>query len=585
MAPFELRLRSFWKKIRTGQWPFWLSLASLLLVVVDLGFSHDSAWKKVIHWVYLVVLSVVAIPLAARYFTKKDRPARQALWFDIFLIVLVLLTLSGQTGWAIAHVMASRPWLAFVLLIVFFRELSIIDFGFKRRYVNPAQLFIASFMGIIVLGTLLLLLPNATHEGISVVDALFTSTSAVCVTGLIVVDTGSYFTTFGQSVIILLIQAGGIGIMTFTSYFSYFFRGSSSLEHQLILSEMTNSDRVGEVFGTLKKIIQLTFLIEAVGLVFIYASLDNGLLPAFSERAFFAVFHAVSAFCNAGFSTLELGLYETGYRFNYLLQLTLAFLFIIGGIGFPIVFNFIKYLRHVVIHRLLRSESNYAPWILTINTRIVLATTAILLAVGTGLFFILEYHNTMAEHRGLGKLVTAFFGAATPRTAGFNTVDMTALTFPTLMVIFFLMWVGASPGSTGGGIKTTTLAIGTLNYISLARGKDRIETFGREVTSQSVRRAFAFISLSLIAIGGAVFLLSLTDGEKPLLHLAFECFSAYSTVGLSIGITAGLSTGGKLVIIGTMFVGRVSLLTVLVAVFRKVKYMNYRYPSEDISIN
>lgn len=182
-------------------------------------------------------------------------------------------------------------------------------------------------------------------------------------------------------------------------------------------------------------------------------------------------------------------------------------------------------------------------------------------------------------------MITALFGAATPRTAGFNSINTSAMLFPTTMMVFLLMWIGASPSSTGGGIKTSTFAIATLNIISLARGKSRIEVFRREIADRSVRRAFAIISLSLVVIGLAIMLITVFDPHKDLLHIAFECFSAYSTVGLSLGITDALSTPGKYIIIAVMFVGRVSMLTVVIALFKKVKHKNYRYPTEDITIN
>ncbi len=571
----------------TSRWqiPFWLGFLALLLVVFDLGFEQSLRWQAALRSAYSVTIALGAFVLVARYFYPKQRPKRKALVFDAFFLITYIFTLLATTGLGDWPSLSSRPWLAIVISLIFFRELSALKLDLSRRQVNPAQLFAGSFMALILIGTLLLMLPNATYNGLGAIDALFTSTSAVCVTGLVVVDTGSYFTLFGQVIILLLIQLGGIGVMTFTSYFGYFFRGASSLEHQLLLSEMTNSDRLGEVFGTLKKIILLTFFIEATGALIIYATLDDGQLRSFADRLFFSGFHAVSAFCNAGFSTLTNSLYEPGFRFNYPLHLVLAGLFVFGGIGFPIVFNFIRYLRYRIGYVLFKVERVHLPWIININTRIVLATTGILLAVGTGAFYVLEYHNTLAEHNGFGKIVTAFFGAATPRTAGFNSVDTAALTFPATMIIFFLMWVGASPGSTGGGIKTSTLAIGTLNFFSLAQGKKRIEAFHREISGLSVRRAFAIISLSLIVIGFAIFALAISDSDKDLLHIAFEAFSAYSTVGLSLGITASLSTAGKVVIIVTMFIGRVSMLTLLVALVRKVKYQSYSYPTEDILIN
>ncbi len=569
--------------------PFWFSVLAVAAIIFDLGFDQSPFVQNSLYWIYIVNLCIGVLSLAGRYVLARDRPRRLAWFIDILLLLVLVMLLMHFFHIFHVELLNSREWFYVASFVVFFRELFALNIDFSKRYFNPAQLFVLSFFSVIMLGTLLLILPKATYEGISVIDALFTSTSAVCVTGLIVVDTGSYFTPFGQHVILALIQVGGIGIMTITSYFSYFFRGSSSYENQLLLKDISNSEKITEVFGTLKKIILLTFLTEAVGAIIIYSSLDPKLFANTADRIFFAAFHAISAFCNAGFSTLRNGFYETGFRFNYPLHLVVATLIIIGGIGYPIMLNFYKYIKHLVLNRLLpasrKQQALHLPWVININTRIVVITTTCLIVFGTVLFYLFEYNNTLAEHHGFGKLVTAFFGAVTPRTAGFNSVDVTALNFSTIMIIFLLMWIGASPGSTGGGIKTTTFAIGTLNFLSLAKGKDRIEVYRREVADLSVRRAFATISLSLVVIGLAVFLIATFDSDKGLLPIAFECFSAYSTVGLSLGITDDLSSASKMVIILTMFVGRVSVLTILIAMFRQVKFLKYRYPTEDILIN
>jgi Trk-type K+ transport system membrane component len=475
--------------------------------------------------------------------------------------------------------------------LVFIREVASRKLSLNRAFFNPAQLFIISFLGIILLGAALISLPNATYQGISFLDALFTSTSAVCVTGLIVVDTGSYFTLFGQCIILALIQIGGLGIMTFASYFSYFFRGGTTYENQLMLSDMTSSSKLGEVFNTLKNIILITASIEAIGALIIFSNLSTAEIPSFFDRAFFSTFHSISAFCNAGFSTLPDSLYTGFFKFKYGIHSVAMILFIFGGLGFPIVFNLFNYLRYLVTKRIVpfllrdKTENVVTPWVINLSSRITLITSLILFVVGTVIFFIFEYDNTLAEHSGYGKVITAMFSAATPRTAGFNTVDTSALNFSTLMLIFLLMWVGASPASTGGGIKTSTFAIATLNFWSLARGKSRIEIFRREIADITVRRSFAIISLSLVIIGAGVFSIAHFDSEKTLLSIAFECFSAYSTVGLSVGITSELTSPSKLVIIGMMFVGRVSMLTILIAMIRKEKFKKYRYSKEEILIN
>lgn len=571
---------------------FLLSLIGLFVLISDFGYDQTYPVQELINGYYFLVLALGIIATAIRYITLKKNIHDKVFIFDagslLIIILIIFIHFFSQEAHRHLSFLYNDNWLKFAILLTFIREFAELKINYKRTLLNPAQLFIVSFLVIIFIGTFLLMLPNATYTEISYLDALFTSASAVCVTGLIVVDTGTFFTQFGQIIILLLIQLGGIGILTFASYFSYFFKGGSNYENQLVLSDLTNSQKLGDVFSTLKRILLITFSIEIIGGLLIYTSLDNTLLPTIFERTFFSVFHAVSAFCNAGFSTLSNSLYESGFRFNYALQSYIIVLFVIGGLGFPIVVNIIKYLKYWIINKfshIYKNKRQHKPWVFGINSRITLITTFSLTIVGTILFYISEYNNLLAPHTGIGKVVTALFGATTPRTAGFNTVDMSALNFSTLMLIFLLMWIGASPASTGGGIKTSTFAIATLNFLSLAKGKTRIEVYRREISDISVRRAFAVISLSLFVIGSGIIAISVFDSDKDLKSIAFECFSAYSTVGLSIGITANLSSASKFVIILIMFIGRVSMLSILIAVIKKVKHKNYRYPTEEITIN
>lgn len=571
---------------------FITSLIGMFLFIADFGFDKSEYIQKLFNTYYFIVIALGIIATIFRYLERLKKIKRSVIIFDVVTILITLMILYAHFLGVDAHkhisFLYNDNWVKFAIILTFIREFSEKSINYKSTRLNPAQLFIASFLGIIFLGTLLLMLPNATYQGISFLDALFTSTSAVCVTGLIVVDTGSYFTTFGQSIILCLIQAGGIGILTIASYFSYFFKGGATYENQLTLGDMTGANKLGEVFSTLKRILTITFSIELFAAILIYSSLDKNLFASFFEKLFFSVFHAVSAFCNAGFSTLPNSLYETGFRYNYMLQGIIITAFILGGLGFPIVVNIIKYLKYFVSRKIFYftgKKLSHKPWVLNLNSRITLVTTTVLTVVGTILFYINEFNNTLAEHKGVGKFITALFGAATPRTAGFNTVDMTALNFSTVMMLFLLMWIGASPASTGGGIKTNTFAIATLNFFSLARGKSKIEVFRREIADISVRRAFAVIALSLLVVGTGIILISIFDSDKSLIDIAFECFSAYSTVGLSLGITSSLSSMSKLTIIAVMFIGRVSMLTLLIAVFKKIKHKNYKYPVEELTIN
>lgn len=571
---------------------FIASILGVLMFIIDFGYDKPEYVQKDFNIYYFVVVGTGILSTIVRYLERRKEIKRSVVIFDVLTILLTLTILYAHFLGEEAHrhisFLYNDNWVKFAIILTFIREFSEQNISYKRTMLNPAQLFIVSFLSIILIGTLLLMLPKATHHGISFLNALFTSTSAVCVTGLIVVDTGSYFTTFGQSIILILIQAGGIGILTIASYFSYFFKGGSTYESQLTLSDMTGSKKLGEVFSTLKRILIITFSIEFLAAILIYFSLNNKVFQSFFDKLFFSVFHSVSAFCNAGFSTLSNNLYESGFKYNYALQSVIIAAFVLGGLGFPIVVNIIKYFKYIFTKKLFYltgKQLAHKPWVLNINSRITLVTTITLTLVGSILFYINEYNNTLADHNGIGKVVTAVFGAATPRTAGFNTVDMNALHFSTVMLLFLLMWIGASPASTGGGIKTNTFAIATLNFLSLAKGKSKIEIYRREIADVSVRRAFAVISLSFLVIGLGILLISIFDSDKKLLDIAFECFSAYSTVGLSLGITAKLSALSKLVLIAVMFIGRISMLTLLIALFNKVKQKNYRYPTEEITIN
>ena len=421
-----------------------LSLFTVCLIVFDLGFTHRSETELYLTDFYLIALLVGSTTILVRYGVSRQKFPLKVRFFDSTIFILNILLIVVRLDLSLELVpflefFNNMGWLYLALFIYFIREFSAIRLNFNRKLLNPAQLFMASFLGLILIGTLLLMLPRATHEGISAVDALFTATSAVCVTGLIVVDTGTYFTSLGQTIILILIQLGGLGIMTFASYFSYFFRGKSSYENQIMLKDMTNSEKIGEVFSVLKKIVLLTLAIETIGAILVFVNLDPNIVKGFVDQVFFSIFHSISAFCNAGFSTLENSLYEPEFKFNYSLQLIIVFLFILGGIGFPILFNLYKYFTYYFKNQYARiqhpANSIYVPWVININTRIVLVTTSILLVTGTLLFYFFEYDNTLDEHSQFGKLVVSFFGAATPRTAGFNSVDMSALNFSTIMII------------------------------------------------------------------------------------------------------------------------------------------------------
>ncbi|MDR0229547.1 MAG: ATPase [Flavobacteriaceae bacterium] len=583
-----------WKRIKyiLIRLPFILSFLTLFILIYDLGFSTLNDYHKELNILYNICVTVGIVAIFRRYYFKDSVSSLGVKLFDIGSVILFLMLIIIR--WQPEHTnrfFDSNAIIFFAVFVMVVREFSTLQLNLNKTRMNPAQLFITSFLLIIFIGAFMLSFPKATVTpgSLRYIDALFTATSAVCVTGLSTLDIGGQFTIFGKTVMIFLMECGGLGIMTIASYFSFFFRGKASYGNQLVLKDMSYIDKLGDVFATLKRIIIISGIIQVIGMIAIFISIKGQHFASIYERIFFSIFHAVSAFCNAGFSTLPENLYTFEYRFNYPLHLIISFLFIMGGLGFPIVFNIYKYVKHLIINRILpfslKEAATYVPHVINLSTRIILITTGVLIVGGTIMVYLLEYNNTLAEHGTFGKWVTAFFTATTPRTAGFATVDNNMFYVPTFLLLILLMWIGASPVSTGGGIKTSTFAIAVLNIWALARGKSRIEVYRREVDALSVNRAFAIIILSLLVVGMAIFALTIFEPTIDLVRLAYEAFSAYSTSGLSAGITSKLTDPSKVTLIMLMFIGRVSMLTILIAMTRKEKLTNYRYPTEEILIN
>jgi len=567
----------------------YISLFCAIAILAHTGYQEhfylDSWFNQGIIILFYGIACILLIRVLSTQWIKKkpikSRYAELALALYFFLIIL-------DRNFHLLFPYNDPAWVYLGFFAIFIVELSKNVLFFDRFYFNPTLLFIMSFLFMIFIGTILLLLPKVM-EGppLNFVDALFMSTSAVCITGLTVIDVSTDLTPFGQTVLIVLVQLGGLGMMTFTGFFGYFFSGSLSYKNQIMYTELLGERKLNSVIGTLLKIIFITLFFEAIGALLIYGNIGNLLFKDNGERAFFAVFHAISAFCNAGFSNMADGLNHPSLRFNQGLHFILALLFILGGLGFTIVLNVYTFVKRWIknfYHKLINGRPfKYKVWIINFNSRLIGYTTLFLLIIGTLSLFIFEYHHTLTMYNSFWeKLMGAFFLGATPRSAGLSNIDLNHLGLPSIFIILWLMWIGASPGSTGGGIKTTTFAVATLNLFSLAKGKERIEIFRRSISRDSMRRAFAVIALSLIGLGLCIFGLTITDGDKNPISLVFESFSAYNTVGLSMGITSALSRGGKIILILAMFVGRVGALTMLLAFIEKKPLEVYRYPDEKI---
>ncbi len=570
------------------------AVAAFILVIYDFGFHPFFSSQSQVFRYLFPVLTILKILFVIRFLCSFFEMRNwRAHFYSLMLIVLTfyLYRLATQVqvldGVNTTNYLTKKIALYGLIIFLFVTEASeLLKYIYRRRQ-NAAFLFIASFAIIITAGALLLLLPTATSKGISVVDAFFTSASAVCVTGLAVLDTAADFTIVGKIIILLLIQVGGLGIMTFTGLLAYLAAGSVSFNNRLALQSMVSSKRISNVMSIVGRIILVTFFFEGIGAFIVYICIDADMFDRQIERIFFSVFHAVSAFCNAGFSTLSQGLATPVVKFNYMLHLLLALLIVLGGMGFPIVFNIFSYVRgkaNSIGNRLLGNARQENPTrVIQVNSKIALWTTLILLISGTLLYFAFEHNATLKEHPTFtGKIITSIFGAVTPRTAGFNTVTMQALTLPTVMLYLLLMWIGASPSSTGGGIKTTAIAVAFLNMRALVTGNNRIEVFRTQISESSINRAFAVILLSILIIGLAILLVSVSDSQFGLLQISFEAFSAFSTVGLSLGITPQLSVTSKIILIVTMFIGRVGSLTLLMAFAIQPKRQLHQYPVEEI---
>ncbi len=457
------------------------------------------------------------------------------------------------------------------------------------KVLNPAQLFMVSFAFIIFAGAMFLMMPLATTTPISFTNALFTSTSAVCVTGLTVVDTATRYTFLGKFIIMALIQIGGIGVMTITSFFGIFFKEKSSFREQSMLRDYLSEDSFDAILKSLMKVVLITLLIEAFGATFIYLSLEPNALGSVSDNLKFSIFHSISAFCNAGFSTLTDNLYDARIRTNYSVQIWIANLVVLGGIGFPILLNLYQYFKCQVkwVFEYIKYRKPYIHRVnmITINSKIVMFTTFILIVGGTLAFFYFEKEHTQQGMDLKARLAMSYFQSITPRTAGFNNYAMSILSMPSVLITIFLMWVGASPVSAGGGIKTSTFALAIMNAVRIVKGQNHIEVHKYEIHEYSVNKAFAIIIISIFTIIIGSFGIFIFDGQLGMLKIIFECFSAFGTVGLSLDLTPKLSDPSKYILIILMYIGRMGSITLLLSLVKA--YGNsalYRYPKENIII-
>lgn len=441
---------------------------------------------------------------------------------------------------------------------------------------KPAQMMVLGFGSVILIGALLLMTPLATNSGnsTSFIDCLFTATSAVCVTGLIVVDTSIHWSIFGKVVIILLIQIGGLGFMAISASIAIIFGKKINLRQRILIKEALNQNHLSGSVRLIMTVIKFTFIIEAVGALL----LSTVFIPQFGlvKGIGFSVFHAISGFCNAGFDLMgqTTGAYSsiTSYYNNPIVVFTISALIILGGIGFGVMVC-------VVGKKKFRDYD--------LSSKLAIITTLILLLAGTALIFFGEYTNTgtLANLNMWDKFQVSFFQSVTTRTAGYTTIDFTQLREATLFVMIILMFIGASPASTGGGIKTTTVAIIVVAVKSFVKDKNEITVFKKSINKYTFRKALGVFVIAVVTVVTSTYLLTITQGGKfNLLSSAFEVASAFATVGLSLAGSYNLNLFGKILIIFLMFAGRVGSLTVFTIFLHEPEPDNVRYPEGKVLV-
>ncbi|MCR4428315.1 MAG: TrkH family potassium uptake protein [Caldiserica bacterium] len=441
--------------------------------------------------------------------------------------------------------------------------------------IKPIQFVVLSYLLVISIGALILCLPVSSKDGefTPFIDALFTATSATCVTGLVVRDTGTYWSLFGQLVILILIQVGGLGYMTIATFFPLILGRKVGLIERIRLAETLNISSLKGIMLLAKYVFFTVVFLEGLGAVFLFLRFIS-LMPLF-KAAYFAVFHSVSAFCNAGFDLM--GSFSgpfsslTFFKGDVLVNLTVCTLIICGGIGFPVIVNLVRHWR--------KKEA------LELHTKLVLRFTAILLILGTFVIFGMEFQNphTLGQLPLGEKLLSSFFQAVTPRTAGFNTLDIRSMNVGTLMFIVILMFIGASPGGTGGGVKTSSIGVILATIKSTVRGYSETVLWGKQIPPYLVRKAFSIVALSFFLVCFVAICLSVVE-PFHFTELLFETTSGFGTVGLSTGITPSLTIPGKLFIIFTVFSGRVGVLTLVTALILKRKETRIGYPQEELIV-
>lgn len=570
---------------------FIFSIFALLAIVYYYGYPQTPTSLKSVHliirasiWFYILkYLLRIFYDFNPGHFIRDNR--MDSLVFvvmvvqELFFLIFGHQVMNGIFMSALKIPIADVSILAVQLyfFIIVGLELGKAAVKLSKLKISPARLLALSFLGLIGFGTAMLMLPEMTTHGISFIDSLFTSTSAVCVTGLTTVDTATAFTHKGHWIIMMLIQLGGINIVAFAAFFTIFYRDSSSIKYQSLIKDLLDTDEMSKSRSVLRSIIIFSVLIEAVGVAVIYFSW--GPTVEFKEgqsRLFFSMFHSISAFNNAGFSLWANNFFEEGVRLSWGVHGVVAMLVFLGGIGFPVLQDFVnlrkKRVNPIFYYKYMQPSS-----------RIALRTSLFLIIGGALAFFFLYPVHPDDVSTG-GRVMQSVFHSVIARTAGFNSVDVGKFSEPLILIFCFLMFIGASPVSTGGGVKTTTFAVILKSTFMAIKGTRHLTFMQHTLRPALVQRA-----ISIVVIYSSWFLvgticLSIVEPHLNVMHLVFEELSALSTVGLSMGVTSSLGTAAKSILVISMFIGRIGSLTILLALIKRSSPVQYTYSHTNVLI-
>lgn len=555
---------------------------SLIQTIVETSFGY-----YVFHY-----LAKVFYDFSPRDFIRKN-------WFEGIMVLILLMEaiLHNLVGYTLVETLfdfiglksgsaLSVVFLQFYLAIVVFFELSDKTSIISNIKLHPSTIFIFSFLVIITAGTALLMMPEMTNapDGIRFIDALFTSVSATCVTGLAAVDTATFFSLKGQFVIMMLMKLGGLNIVSFAYLAAFLNRAGFGVKQDEIIEDFVTKGSFFNAKRMLLKVFTLSLVIEAVGGLLIYLLLTPDMpFNTEGDKVFFSIFHSISAFNNGGFSTVEGGMFAPFLQKAFVLHVVVALLILLGAFGFTVLFD-------LFTPSLLRDRLRH-PWKRPhMSTVLAVRTHLILIGISVVLYLIAEWNNTLSDQNFVESTITAVFQAISVRSAGLNTADVHSMAIGTIFMMIIMMFIGGNTFSTAGGIKTSTFALLCINTYSTIRGKKNVEVLGRTIPTDDVLKA----TTVLITFGGGMmfctYLLTLTEphilamADRSFIDLLFEEISAFSTCGYSTGITSMISDPGKYILIVSMFVGRLGTLSIIFAFARKILTTNYSYPEEHIMV-